>query len=135
MKKLKFLALAAVSVFISNCNDDDDATTQNDGLQGEWRLVSRTYPMVNETHTYEDVIKWNFNESTQVVTVTSTSDDIENPLQEGVYDYTVAPEPDAEVCDEFLTVEDFEAGCIEHSNNQLRLTQAYLDGPIYTFVR
>lgn len=135
MKILKLLVLAITSVILLNCSNDDDKSVHANELQGEWRLLSVTYPMVNETHTYADVIRWNFNEDSQTVTVTTSSADEQNPLESGTYNYTVAPEAGAQVCDEFLIIESFEAGCIEFSTNRLTLSTAYLDGPIYTLAR
>lgn len=135
MKKLQLLAMAALTLFFTSCSSDDDNSGQTNGLQGEWRLVSVTSPMVNETHTYAGIITWNFEEGNQTVTVTSSSADELNPLENGTYDYTVAPEAQSQVCEEFLIIEAFEAGCMEINNNQLILSTAYTDGPIYTLAR
>lgn len=135
MKKSQLLVLAVLTLFFTNCSNDDDNSGQANELQGEWRLVSVTSPMVNETHTYAGIIKWNFEEDNQTVTVTSSSADDLNPLENGTYDYTVAPEAEAQVCEEFLIIEAFEAGCIEFSNNQLTLSTSFIDGPIYTLAR
>jgi outer membrane lipoprotein-sorting protein len=133
MKKIALLFLMSSTLCLTNCSDDDSKKAESASkLDGKWKLVSITAPMVSETHTIKNgSVSWQFDESENRVTVISTSDDDLNPLESGNYTYSINKVES--ICDESLKVGEIDFGCISIDNNTLTVSTAYVDGNAYIF--
>jgi len=135
MKKITLLFLMSSSLCLTNCSDDDSKNAESAStLNGKWKLVSITAPMVSETHTIKNgSVSWQFDESQNRVKVISTSDDDWNPLESGNHKYSINTVES--ICDESLNVGGINYGCISIDNDTLTISKAYVDGNIYIFTK
>lgn len=132
----KYILLLASGVFLG-CSSDDDSDNPS-GIDGRWHVVKIQSAWTASNHSFDKgTITWTFRNNGEVEIV----NDAVVPAEAGVhtgptsgnYDYTVGAWDD--ICDEALTIDDDNYGCISFANDTLKVSTSPVDGPIYSLVR
>jgi hypothetical protein len=140
MKKIRLITLLLSMILLSACQSDNDSPEDNDPtLGGTWKLTA-VYGGIAGTHdTYPaGMISWEFNTTSQTVTVlnTNTDDMKQDLLDSGTYNYSFSPNtvtPDT--CDEVLLIGGVSYGCYDIGSEMLTLNQVETDGFMVTLER
>jgi len=136
---MKFRALALLMILIgllSSCNNDDDNSLSQEGINGSWNLKNVTggFIGVNIDYNQGDVI-WTFNSQNNSLVVenniiTTGPEDIYAGLDTGSYSYIIEQNGDVET----LFIDGNERGNIELQNNILKIDDGIIaDGFITLF--
>ncbi|KAA1246388.1 hypothetical protein [Aquimarina sp. RZ0] len=123
-----------LSIILVSCSNDDDSQSQTSALNGEWNLVNITGGFIGMDQDFEKgIIVWNFNESTQKVTITnnSTIDGVYNGLPSGTYPYAISAPADADE----LIVNENSLGFLELTSNSFSVSEQFGDGFTIKFER
>jgi hypothetical protein len=136
---MKFRVLALLIILIgllSSCNNDDDNSLSQEGINGSWNLKNVTggFIGVNIDYNQGDVI-WTFNcQNNSLVVenniITTGPEDIYAGLDTGSYSYIIEQNGDVET----LFIDGNERGNIELQNNILKIDDGIIaDGFITLF--
>jgi len=131
---MKRFCILLLSIVILSCSNDDDTATREQGLQGTWNLVnvSGGFSGINEDID-RGVIVWDFNETTNMVTITNTI--MDNPfntiLPSGTYSYSVVAPADTDT----LVINEVNYGAIEIENTVFSIAESFSDGLVFRFER
>ncbi|WP_299221789.1 hypothetical protein [uncultured Aquimarina sp.] len=124
---MRHLFIIMLSIILISCSNDDDTINRSDSLQGEWNLVNVTGGFAGIDQDFErGTIIWNFNESTNMVTVTNTSTitGVYDGFPSGVYSYSIVAPADIDE----LVVNDINLGTFTVSSTNFQVTQQFRDG-------
>ena len=136
MKKIAFALFALAGSLITGCSSDD--SNNPSGIQGRWHLVKVESGWTASGYSFDKgTVTWTFGDNGEVKIVNGAVLPAEagatgGPAT-GTYDYTVGPWDD--ICDEALTIDDDNYGCMVFANDTLKVSTAPVDGPIYSLVR
>lgn len=139
MKRTKLLSLIATACLMVGCNKNDDNTTKPNGIDGKWNLVKITSPMDGNSEDFsKGSIVWTFSKSIQMIYIQDTRQNVPQHVgfdlpKNGSYGYTVKVWES--ICDQKLSFDNRDFGCIELNGDALQLSTAAIDGPIYRFTR
>ena len=133
----KVLSLIGISMLLlfSSCNSESNAT--NNSIEGQWKLVNvtGTFGGINDNFP-PGTITWNFNSTTQMVTVVNnnTNPNLLDVLETGMYTYRFINNPDSP-CGESLEIDGSVYGCYSVANDSLVIDQSIADGFAITLKR
>jgi uncharacterized protein YcfL len=129
MRKLSILGIL-LALILSGCSSDSNSPHANI-VEGQWKLihVSGSFAGVSSDFV-PGVITWDFNPTTQTVTVVNnnTNDNLTDIFETGVYNYSVVATQDPELCSEIIKIDDQEMGCFSIVNGHLQIDQSFVDG-------
>ncbi|MFN3755237.1 hypothetical protein [Flavobacterium sp.] len=121
---LTFLIL----VLLPSCSNDSNPNS--DVVQGQWKLinVSGTFAGINNDFA-PGLITWNFNPTTQMVTIVNNNTDVNlwDVFETGVYNYQILDNPEFP-CGEIIKIDGIEMGCFSISNDSFVIDQSIADG-------
>jgi len=136
MKNFKLVLLAVIVGFLVSCNNDDN-NYKSIGLNGTWNLVRISTPVTGESEEIDvnDVV-WTFNEAKRKITIADSRE--MQPQENGInasvtYDYNIVNW--GEVCNEALSFNQKQYGCITIEENNLTISTSATDGPVYRLTR
>lgn len=128
------LSLTIIFTFISCSNDDNENNNPPTGIQGEWHLSSIQGGFLGVDENFDrGVVVWNFNSTTQMVTVTNNYIGTELSVRpaSGTYPYIISAPADAEE----LFINEISLGVISISDTSFSLNELAIDGFKYSFSR
>ena len=136
MKKIAFALFALAGSLSTGCSSDD--SNNPSGIQGRWHLVKVESGWTASGYSFDKgTVTWTFGDNGEVKIVNGAVLPAEAGAHSGppsgTYDYTVGPWDD--ICDEALTIDDDNYGCMVFANDTLKVSTAPIDGPIYSLVR
>ncbi|TDP59158.1 hypothetical protein [Flavobacterium dankookense] len=115
-----------------SCNDDERNDNFENQINGQWRLTKVAGGLVGINHTFDPItIVWTFNTSNNTVTIVNNNPDdsiIYDGFETGVYEYQIENNPVSNLCDDVITIDGIEMGCIDIVNNKLVIDQSFSDG-------
>jgi hypothetical protein len=129
MRKLSILGVLLALVF-SGCSSDSNTSHANI-VQGQWKLINVSGSFTGASSDFEPgLITWDFNPTTQTVTVVNnnTDDSLNDIFETGVYNYSVVANPNPETCSQTLKIDDYEMGCFSIVEGNLQIDQSFVDG-------
>lgn len=135
MKK-KIILTALGLMMMPGCSNDDD--TNPSGIEGRWHVVKIQSAWTVSDYSFDKgTITWTFKNNGELKIVNDAVLPAEantgaGPAS-GTYDYTVGPWEN--MCDEALTIDDDNYGCMVFANDTLKISTSPVDGPIYSLVR
>lgn len=136
MKKQLLILGILLTVIISGCSSDS-RSSHNNIVDGQWKLtrVSGSFAGV-ESNFAPGVITWDFNPTTQTVTVVNnnTDDTLTDIFETGVYNYQIVASQNVELCSEILKIDGVEMGCFSLDGNNLKIDQSFADGYALTLI-
>jgi hypothetical protein len=134
MKKIILTLSVLLVVLQSSCSNDSNSNPNP--LQGQWKLinVSGTFDGIDNDFT-PGVITWDFNPTTQMVSIVNNNPDAEawDVFETGIYNYQIVENPEFP-CGEILKIDGIEMGCFSVVNNNLVIDQSIADGFRLEFV-
>jgi len=134
--KVLILGILLISL-LSSCSKDTDTSHANI-VNGQWKLinVSGSFSGVNSNFV-PGIITWDFNPTTQTVTVinNNTDSNLTDIFETGVYNYQVVENENPQLCTETIRMDGIEMGCFNIINGDLKIDQAFTDGYSVTLKR
>jgi hypothetical protein len=130
MKKQLSILGILLALIAFGCSSDSNSPHANI-VDGQWKLVHVGGSFAGVSSDFEPgIITWDFNPTTQTVTVVNNNaDDNKTDIFEtGVYNYQVVANPDPQTCSEILKIDNVEMGCFSIVDGNLRIDQAFADG-------
>lgn len=123
------------SLVASSCCSSGDNSSEGGVVAGQWKLINVSGSFAGVDSDFEPgVITWNFNPTTQTVTVVNNNTD-ENKtdiFETGIYNYQIVPNENPELCSEILKIDNIEMGCFGIVDGKLKIDQAFADGYMIT---
>lgn len=140
MKKILFLGLSAISVFVAACSDDDNtAVTTVAALGGTWKLANVSGSIAGIDQDFAPgAVTWNFNIENNTVSVQNNNpdDSLTDFFPTGNYMYAyIQNNVSPQSCAYALAISDINFGCAASNGTTLTLNQVESDGYILTFTR
>ncbi len=134
MKRALYITILAI---VLGCSGDDDTNViiPLTGIDGVWNLINVTGGFVGTDHDFESgLITWDFEESSQTVTITNnnTDDTLEDSFPSGTYTYTIIT---AQGGNQEILVDGRNIGNFELTSNQFTIDETFRDGFRFTFRR
>ncbi|RKS01823.1 hypothetical protein [Flavobacterium sp. 102] len=127
MKSILSLTILLL-ILLSGCSNDSNPNS--DAVQGQWKLinVSGTFAGIDNNFA-PGLITWNFNPTTQTVTVVNNNTDPDkwDVFETGVYNYLIIDNPEFP-CGEIIKIDGIEMGCFSVTDNEFVIDQSIADG-------
>ena len=127
MKSFLSLTLLLL-VLLPSCSNDSNPNS--DAVQGQWKLinVSGTFAGIDNNFA-PGLITWNFNPTTQTVTVVNNNTDPDkwDVFETGVYNYLIVDNPEFP-CGEIIKIDGIKMGCFSVTDNEFVIDQSIADG-------
>lgn len=133
--KLSFLGILLILLF-AGCSSESDSS-QSNSIDGQWKLVNVSGSFAGVSSDFAPgIITWDFNSTTQTVTVVNhnTDDNLTDLFETGVYNYQIVENPNPDSCAEIIKIDNIEMGCFSLVDGTLHIDQAFLDGYTVTLV-
>ena len=137
---MKLLKLVAVSVFFTlfgNCTKNESTEEAPVTIEGQWKLinVSGGIAGINDSFSPNQII-WTINSSNHTVTVvnTNTNPDLNSVLETGIYPFSIENNSNS-VCNQTITINGMNLGCVLLSVNELNINYQFADGYNLKFIR
>ncbi len=128
MQKSIFSLAILLLVLLPSCSNDSNPNS--DTVEGQWKLinVSGTFAGIDNDFA-PGLITWDFNPTTQTVTVVNNNTDqnLWDIFETGVYNYQIVDNPDFP-CGEIIEIDGIEMGCFSVSGNEFVIDQSIADG-------
>lgn len=134
MKKSILPLTLLLLFFLSGCSNDSNPNT--DTVQGQWKLINVSGTFAGIDNDFEPgLITWDFNPTTQTVTVVNNNTDTNkwDIFETGVYNYLIVDSPDFP-CGEIIKIDGIEMGCFSVAGNEFVIDQSIADGFRVQFV-
>jgi len=117
---------------VTGCSDDDD--NGGTALHGQWHLVSVTSGWTGTVDEFErGIVTWTFNGDTGKVVANNASEEVYAGPDSGTYDFEEGPWEN--MCEQSLTIDDNNYGCLEFEGDEFTVSTSAVDGPILRFER
>ena len=127
MKSILSLTILLL-ILLPSCSNDSNPNS--DAVQGQWKLinVSGTFAGIDNNFA-PGLITWNFNPTTQTVTVVNNNTDPDkwDVFETGVYNYLIIDNPEFP-CGEIIKIDGIEMGCFSVTDNEFVIDQSIADG-------
>ena len=133
MKKSILTLTLLLLVLMPSCSND--SSTNSNTVEGQWKLinVSGTFAGIDNDFA-PGLITWDFNPTTQTVTVVNNNDtELWDVFETGIYNYQIVDNPEFP-CGEIIKIDGIEMGCFSISGNELVIDQSIADGFRLQFV-
>ncbi len=128
MKKSILSLAILILVVLPGCSNETNPNA--DGVEGQWKLINVSGTFAGIDNDFEPgLITWDFNPTTQTVTVVNNNTDSEkwDVFDTGVYNYQIIDNPEYP-CGEILKIDGIEMGCFTISNEHFVIDQSIADG-------
>jgi hypothetical protein len=115
-------------VILPSCSNDSNPNA--DTVQGQWKLINVSGTFAGIDNDFEPgLITWDFNATTQTVTVVNNNTDpnLWDIFETGVYNYQIVEVPDYP-CSEIIKIDGIEMGCFSVTDNEFVIDQSIADG-------
>ena len=91
MRTKLLLIVTFLSIVIASCNsDDNDNTTSNDPLHGEWNMKIASSGWISQDNIETGTVKFIFNTNSSILTVENNDESLHFIPDSGMYPYTIA---------------------------------------------
>lgn len=130
MKKQISILGILLTALLAGCSSESGAT-QDSVVEGQWKLVNVSGSFAGISHDFPaGTITWDFNPTTQMVTVinNNTDDTLNDVLETGVYNYQIVDSSDPNFCSQTIKINNNEMGCFSVVNDTLHISEAHVDG-------
>ncbi len=128
MKKSVLSLAILLLVLLPSCSNDSNPNT--DIIQGQWKLinVSGTFAGIDNDFA-PGLITWDFNPTTQTVTVVNNNTDANlwDVFETGVYNYQIVDNSEYP-CGEIIEIDGIEMGCFSVTGDNFVIDQSIADG-------
>ncbi|MCF6132838.1 hypothetical protein [Flavobacterium wongokense] len=130
MKKHLTILGILLALIVSGCSSDSNSSHASI-VDGQWKLVHVSGSFAGISSDFAPgVITWDFNPTTQMVTVVNNNTDanLTDIFETGVYNYQIVANPDPQTCSQIIKIDNVEMGCFSIVNGNLEIDQAFADG-------
>jgi hypothetical protein len=130
MKKTISILGMLLALVVSACSSDSNSSHASI-VDGQWKLVHVSGSFAGISSDFAPgVITWDFNPTTQTVTVVNNNTDanLTDIFETGVYNYQIVGNPDPQTCSQIIKIDNMEMGCFSIVDGNLEIDQAFADG-------
>lgn len=130
MKKSLSILGIVIAVMAMGCSSDSNSS-HDSIVDGQWKLVHVSGSFTGIASDFDPgIITWDFNPTTQTVTVVNnnTDDSKTDIFETGVYNYQIVAGENPQLCAEVIKIDNVEMGCFSIVDGNLQIDQAFLDG-------
>ncbi len=144
MKKIHYYLFYLLSILLVSCNDSESSHNnchpfQPNTIEGKWNLVEVTAGFSSFITNYPiGMITWDFNTIDHKVAIINNNTDPNtyDVLETGTYNYSIVNNPsNPEYCNQSITVDAYNMGCLTISNNSLSMSTIEVDGVLVKLIR
>ncbi|MGC4041354.1 MAG: hypothetical protein QM710_11380 [Flavobacterium sp.] len=115
---------------MTSCSSDSNSA-RSSIVDGQWKLTNVSGSIIGSSSDFEPgMITWDFNPTTQTVTVVNNNTD-ENKtdiFETGIYNYQIVANDNPELCSQVIKIDNIEMGCFNIVEGKLKIDQAFADG-------
>ncbi len=127
--KLSILGILLALVLTSCSNDSNPSHASI--VDGQWKLIQVSGSFTGIASDFDPgLITWNFNPTTQTVTVVNhnTDENKTDIFETGVYNYQIVASENPDLCSQIIKIDNVEMGCFNIVEGNLKIDQAFVDG-------
>lgn len=144
MKKIHYYLFYLLSILLVSCNNSDSHSNnchhyQPNTIEGKWNLVEVTAGFSSFiTQFPKGKIIWNFDITNHTVTINNSNTDpnLYDIFESGTYNYSIVNNPsNPEYCNQSITIDTYNMGCLTISNNVLTMSTIEVDGVLVKLIR
>ncbi len=144
MKKVHICIFCIIALLVLSCNNSESSHNnchpyQPNAIEGKWNLVEAITGFSSFITNYPvGKITWNFNTSNNSVTIINNNTDPNtyDVLETGTYNYSIVNNPsNPEYCNQSITIDTYNLGCLTISNNTLTMSTIEVDGVLVKLIR
>lgn len=128
-KNLSILGILLAGL-LTGCSSESNSSHSNI-VNGQWKLVNVSGSFAGINNDFPaGTITWDFNPTTQMVTVVNnnTDDSLNDILETGIYNYQIINSSDPDFCSQTIKINNHEMGCFSVVNDTLQISEAHVDG-------